>query len=147
MKIPIKYAIESGAWLHCIDGADETYDDFQFRVKLLSFEKLHLNPENINQAAYNLEEGDFWLLELQLVNAGKVSLEKKVLNYTIIVDHDECEYPPVHDPDSVVSSKSFNGVSFFRPKIKYTGALAFYLPKEDEADYYVSVTSGNIQEV
>jgi hypothetical protein len=34
-----------------------------------------------------------------------------------------------------------------QPKIKVSGTLAFLLPDDEKAEYFLSVGSGNIQEV
>ncbi|TAL81400.1 MAG: hypothetical protein EPN88_00555, partial [Bacteroidetes bacterium] len=71
MKIPIKYVIDSGAWFQCHSKMYEKY--FDFRLKLFSFKKIDLadidEPNKIDN--FDSEEGNLWLMKLQIVNLNK----------------------------------------------------------------------------
>jgi hypothetical protein len=150
MKIPINHAIKSGAWFHA-ESKEE-----KFRVRVLSFEKVNLvdvdNPENLDTVKYNPSEGDFWLLKLQIINLNK--RESHITPSILILDGEDFEFHQEDDSHlSLFSSyatssglRNYYGQSLI-PKIKYTGAITFFLPKEDNAEYFITIREGNIQEL
>lgn len=155
MKIPIKHAIDSGAWFQCHSKMYEKY--FDFRLKLISFEKINLyeidEPSKIDK--FDPEQGHLWLMRIQIINLNKMEVAYGYITGSIlIVDQDNYKFSEFDDFHLTRNSKyadkvglkSFAGLSF-RPKIKYTGAIAFFLPKDEEIEYYISVLDGDIQEV
>jgi hypothetical protein len=155
MKIPVKEAINSGAWLQC---HSKKYDKhFDFRLKLLSFDKINLSHvDDVNEIKeFHSAQGYLWLMRLQIVNLNKMEVASGYITGSIlIVDQDDFEFSEFDDFHLTLKSnfakksglKNFGGL-FFRPKIKYTGAIAFFLPKDEEIEYYISVLDGDIQEV
>lgn len=155
-KIPIKHVIDSGSWFHCITGYVKPFNTSVFRLKIISFEKIELseidNPEEIDNTQFNLEEGDFWIMKLQLVNLIKEETTA-IPNHILLFDHDGFKFRSVSDDhvscDSNYARKSglanIFGRSFY-PKIKKDGAITFFLPKE-ETSYSLSVEGGKIKEV
>ncbi len=153
MKVPIKHAIESGAWFQC---HSECEGEKKFRLRVLSFEKVNLAavdyPENLDKVHFNTDAGDWWILKLEMVNLNRIDA---YLQYTIlIVDEDDFEFKKVTDNhlsfDSSYSAtsclKNYYGHSFI-PKINHIGALSYFLPKDDNAEYFISIREGSIQEI
>ena len=151
-KIPIKHAIKSGAWLKC-----ET-EDYSFRIRVLAFIKVKLkqidNPQKIDPK-YDLTAGDLWLLKLEVVNFCKKKLSADLVKKEIfLIDNDDFEFTIVED-SHICSSSDFavkSGLKTFYlieyvPKIKYIGAFLSFLPSDDSAEYFISVTGGDICEV
>lgn len=152
MKIPIKEAVNSGAWLQCHSKMYDKY--FDFRLRLLSFEKIDLadidEPNKIDN--FDSKEGNPWLMKLQIVNLNKKEVASGYITGSIIItDQDDFEFTEFTDVhltfNSNFAEKSGLRNFLLRPKIKYTGALAFMLPKDEEIEYYLSVLDGDIQEV
>ena len=154
MKIPIKEAINSGAWFNCKCGYDAT-DEYDFKLKVLSFDKINLgeidNPEKID---IDLASGVLWLMKMQIISLNKTAVIRSPKYFIYVIDQDDFVYNYINDSYLALFSNyarlsglyNFFAVNFM-PKIKYTGAIAFYLPDENEAEYYISVEGGNIQEV
>lgn len=153
MKIPIKHAIESGAWFQCVSGWDFQHKEHSFRFRVLSFDRVNLeqidHPENIN---LKIDGGILWIMKLQLINLNRT--EEGITEGLIhIVDNEDYNFPIAHD-DHLQCYSNYAEVSGLRdlfgksyiPKIKYTGALLYLLP-EEEAEYFVSVPGGNIKEI
>lgn len=152
-KIPIKEAISSGTWFNCVVDWIET---LAFRMRVSSFEKVNLSEvdaiEKINRQTFALENGDFWIMQLEIINLGKKAAQFIALSINIS-DNAGFEFSPATDfhlcGGSEYAKKSglatFFGQECF-PKIKRTGAITFFLPKE-ESEYFLTVQGGNIQEV
>lgn len=164
MKIPVNHVIDSGAWFKYYGekiSCGRYWGPVDYRFRVLSFGRINLNdidePDKLDMREYNLLGGDFWIMKVEIVNLTKVKLYTGYLTQVIVVlDQDGYEYFHVNDMhltlNSVYSKKT--GLYAFHadltPKIKYTGAIAYFLPKEEGAEYFLSVNSligGNIQEV
>ena len=153
MKIPIKYAIDSGAWFQCTSGYDSDYNRYIFKTRIISFEKVNFSevdsPDNISQ---DLEGGVLWIMKLQIINLNKE--EVGVIGGLIrIVDEDDYDFSNVYDYHLCCWSEYAHSSGlkklygkYYIPKIKYTGALLYLLPDE-ETEYYLSVPGGNIKEI
>jgi hypothetical protein len=151
-KIPIKHAIKSGSWLKC------EFKDYSFRIRILGFIKVKLkqidNPQEID-TKYDLTAGDFWLLKVDVVNFCKMEIAMTLVNPVIfLIDNDDFEFRTAEDwhlwlySDFAKKSglKTFFSINYI-PKIKHSGALLFFLPRDDSAEYFISVTGGEICEV
>lgn len=157
MKVPIKHAIESGAWFHCTSFVG--LEMYEFRLKILSFTKIALDEIDetfkIDANRFDLEEGDFGLLKFQMVNLAKAQIGTEIIATLQILDHDEFQYAPILEDHLCVYSKfaQTSGLSKMVlssdlfPKIKCAYSCAYFLPKEDNAEYYLAVACGDIQEV
>ncbi len=145
MKVPIQYAIESGAWFQC---KDENND---FRLKINAFEKIKLNSsteiEKID-TGFDLRQGDFWGLKIEIISFNKQTIGGNYITHEIsIVDSDDFEYQDTYDEylcyDShyIKSSglKTLGIMVTFYPKIKYTGILLYFIPKDDNANYFFTL--------
>lgn len=156
MKIPIKHAIDSGAWFK---GEAEAYSApaHSFRFRVLSFGKINkdeiIDPDEDIKKRRSFDEGVYWLLKIEFVNLDKESLSTDYVNELIIlIDQDDFIFDAVriaNDSQYYTSGLARFNINFpgLLPKIKVTGVLAFILPDEDGAEYYLSVPGGNIQEV
>lgn len=152
-KIPINHAIKSGSWLKCEIG------DYSFRIRIFGFIKVKLkqidDPQKIDPV-YDLAAGDFWLLKLEVVNFCKKEFtgERVTQDNIFLIDNDDFEFPMCKDwhlrlsSDFAVKSglKTFYAIHYL-PKIKHSGAFIFFLPRDDSAEYSISVTGGEICEV
>lgn len=154
MKIPVKEAVNSGAWFQCCSGFNGHYEEYSFRIKILSFEKIIMseidNPEQIN---LDIEGGELWIMKLQIINLNRK--EEGVIDGLIqISDEENYEFNKVSD-NHLCCSSTYAGASglkklfgtYYMPKIKYNGALLYFLPKEDNVKYFLTVPGGNIREV
>lgn len=155
MKIPIKGAIDSGAWFKCRSGYD-AIDQYEFQIKVLSFDKVNLAEiDNIENIELDLGSGALRLMKIQVINLNKTVVSSNhIQEFIHLIDQDDFAYEYTWDHHLLFYSnyaklsglEKFYGVEFM-PKIKYTGAIAYYLPEDNEAEYYISVKDGNIQEV
>jgi hypothetical protein len=107
-------------------------------------------PEQIN---LEIEGGDLWIMKLQIINLNKK--KEGVFDSLIqITDEENYEFNFVSD-DHLRCFSTYAETSglkklfgtYYMPKIKYTGALIYLLPKEDNAKYFLTVPGGNIREV
>ena len=160
-KIPIKDAINSGSWFKCegsfrFEGIE--LDECLFRIRVNDFIKVNLEeidaPEKIDPK-YDLTSGDFWLLKFEVVNLYKKVRNAAYLRANIfLTDSDDFEFQGSEDYHVFLMSDfaKQSGLSNFfftplNPKIKYSGALLFFLPREDNAEYFISINGGEINEV
>lgn len=153
--IPIKDAINSGAWLHC--EYNRYNEIIKFRLKIKSFRKLSLtevdNPEKIE----NLDpSATLWIMDIELVNLTKQPIHPSYgPPKLILVDQDDFHFHLFEDYHLENGSKfsKVSGMNRFHtanliPKIKAVGALIFQLPEDEEAEYSISMKEdGFIQEV
>lgn len=153
--VPIKEAISTGAWLHC--ETTYNYELFQFRIKVLSFQKLNLsevdNPEKID---FRDENTIVWIMDLEVVNLTKECIRpvQEGPGRLILVDQEGFRFYTFQDShlccfsDFAKKSKTdrFYGTELL-PKIKAVGAMPFLLPDDDEAVYSISIRNGSIKEV
>ena len=167
MKIPLKEAINSSAWYHCKTKCwVATFDDekeIDYRVKVLSFEKINLEevdePNEIKEL--NLSGGTLWLLRVEVVNLWKKELDSfPIYDSIILIDHDDFEFKPQTDRHltgnseyahsaglNLLNGSSGSDCGVLLPKIPLRGSLAFLLPNDEEGVYFLSVEGGKIQEV
>jgi hypothetical protein len=156
-SVPIEYAIDSSCYYRCQTGDIPPID---FKIRFLSLAPLDLsqilNPSEINKM-YNLKEGYFMLLKVELTSFYKEVIDKRrIIDDLRIVDQDGFQFNISQDAHICsYSNKEFIervGIDVFyggelRPKIKCTGALPFFLPKEDDAEYSFAVHLGTIEEL
>lgn len=153
--IPIKEAISSEAWLHC--ETTYNYELSQFRIKVMSFQKLNLlevdEPEKID---FRDEGTVVWIMDLEVVNLTKERIRpgEEGPGRLILVDQDGFRFYTFRDShlccysDFAKKSKTtrFYGTELL-PKIKAVGAMPFLLPDDDDAIYSISIIGGSIKEV
>ncbi len=149
--IPVKEVLASGAWLHfCSD--DEIV---QCRLKAVSFRKLSLsevdNPLEIKQGTAN---ASWWIMEVEVVSLVKRKIQPEVfIDKILLVDQDDFEFnvtKNLHlwcfsDFSDVSGLRRFFGRDLI-PKTKATGAIAFLLPDDDDAEYSFSMEDGSVRE-
>lgn len=153
--IPIKYAIESGCLFKGLTGDSPP---FEFRIKILSFEQLNISklddPKKIDKF-YDLNQGVFMILRFEIISLHKLPIySKNIHSDLLIIDQDGFQFKESLDyhlsEGSEFSKKMglhpFLGADLV-PKIKYTGAVPFYVPKEDHAEYSFSIYKGSVQEM
>ena len=149
--IPIKEAISSAAWLNCVNEDQSIH----FRVKIISFNKFSLEDINEPEKIKLIDSNGQWrVLQIEVV-----SLSKKIIYSSdgpgelLIIDQDGFEFEVTYD-DHLWRSSDFGmkiGLRRFYfekliPKVKAIGALAFFLPDDDEAVYSISLKEGTISE-
>ena len=153
-KIPIKSAVDANCWLKISNNQEEGF----IKVRLTEFRKVLINeidkPEFIDRQ-YNLSEGYIYLLKLDVVSFYKQQMGSfYLLSNIIIVDHDDFKFQQIDDAHLSLYSTfalKFALINFFgkilMPKIKYTGAILYFLPKDDEAEYFVTDQAWTICEL
>lgn len=150
--IPIREAIETGAWL---TAEYNSYDDdaVSFRVQLTDFSKIDLAAVDDSSALRFGIDSNIWRLGLEIVN-----LCKKEIKFTLvepqlaIVDQDGYEFPLFEDDHLRYYStyatqsgmKAFYG-AMFPPKIKRSGAYPFELP-DDVEELFLLIKDGTLRE-
>lgn len=158
VKIPVKEAIISGEWLEYSLPFSLDYCCI-LRLRPILFEKI-LSSEKDNISTLHpmvLDEGVLWLLKIEVINLSKTSLDAGFLGYYIALhDKDDFVFNVFNYGRQLVGYSVFSnssGLSRFalecrsrlQPKIKIVGALAFLLPDDDEAEYFLSASGGSIQ--
>ena len=160
--IPIKDAIETGAWLQAQfratkEGEPEANngEDVVFRIRLKVFEKMNLRlleePEQLSNGV--TLESNIWRVSLDFVNLCRRELKSFVPRKRIFLcDSDGYEFKVVEDFHLTIGSsvaKSFGMDTFslreFPPKIRRHGAYAFELPDEFE-ELFLTIRGGKLQE-
>jgi hypothetical protein len=154
--VPIKEAVNSGAWLHC-EKRDNLFKVNQFRLKILSFKKIDLKdidePEKIEDFDGT---GDLWLMKIEIINLNKepTSIFDNIRKLKLI-DNDSFQFPKFNDSHLELSSdfgKTSSLNRFFHcdlmPKIKAIGSISFLLPDDEDAEYFIAFDDdGIVQEV
>lgn len=156
MKIPINHIIDSGASLCCITGTNNAMDNIKFKLKPLSFEKINIkkidNPNKIDKTNFDLEDRDFWLLKFQFVNLtdtplepmeclGHVFISDPDIQYGCIIDRHLCAFSDYAKKSGL---SKICEIDYLQPLHQYEFALAYCLPKDINARYYLSVFGGKI---
>lgn len=146
MKVPINEAIVSGDWLACTCG------DVKFRIRLLSLKRVSsigIEYHNNYEDSTNL-----WHLMFELVNLAKTALNPdQVSSNLILCDQDDFEFTSLNNDlySGSFYSKTYKLNTFrinaphITPKNKTTGALAYKLPNDDEAEYFIMLKDGTIR--
>jgi len=161
MKIPVKETIISGDWLQC---STNTCDgEFCFRLRPTSFEKAVISdilPWGDDKCfKINLNDGDLWILKVQVINLNKAPFDPShILDRVVLLDQDDFLFNPRQDRNLIENSNFAELMGLIRfigqsttprlsPKVKSLGALAFDLPDDEHAEYYISLTEGSIKAV
>ena len=144
-------AIKNGTWFHCeFPVKDQLY---QFRLKVLSFQKLDLTevdePEKIN----NWKDTIIWLMETEIINLSKEPMFSGFLSKIYLKNQYGSKF--VRSGDSHLDNYSefskkkrldrFAG-QYLNPKIKAIGTLIYRLPISDESIFQILIFDGNINE-
>jgi|GraSoiStandDraft_41_1057321.scaffolds.fasta_scaffold2866685_1 hypothetical protein len=149
--VPVREAINSGAWFH-FSSSD---GDMQFRLKVLSFEKLDLSQVDEPQNIDDEETGAcWWLMKIEAINLSKQSLfSPLMLREMLLIDQNDFQFNVVQNGHlcclSEFSKKSGLNRLFCKnliPKTKIVGAIPFRLPDEDEAEYSLAMAKGTVRE-
>lgn len=151
--VPIKEAISSGAWLNC--EHEFGYSKYQFRLKINSIEKINIsmvdNPEEIKNMDVN---SNIWKMDIEVISLNKKPLPVRYgPNSLILIDQDGFHYPIFEDRHLHMRSEFSKKSNLFRfyvydllPKIKAVGSIAFLLPDDNEAEYFISIENEGIVE-
>ena len=148
-KISMKGAMASGAWYEC--RAKEFDETFQFRFRVLGFERTTVDELDPSDEHCVAVEGILWLLTIEAVNLNKKPIFSTQLPSLMrVVDEDGFEFEAfTSDLNSVDGGPLFRFSGWcnvpLSPKIKAVGAVAFVLPDED-SNYYLAFIEGNIKE-
>jgi len=156
VTVPLSEAINSGAWFKCNDS----HRDREYKLKIIKFSKVDINkidsPEQIDRD-YDLSQGNIWLMRIEIINLCKEQWGSYIPRFTdgiLISDQDGYLYEEITDSHICNYSKfaKSSGLSdststSFMPKIKYTRTLCYYLPKEDEVQYFIAIKHGEIIEI
>lgn len=151
--VPIKDAINSGAWLQC---EHQSGGNYKFRLRIKSFERLNLllidNPDKIQGIDSN---SIIWKLEIEVISLNKIPMPVSYgPNCLLLIDQDGFNFPVFQDRYlhmwSEFSRESKLGRFYFQdllPKIKAVGLIIFQLPEDEDAEYFISIRDGLVQEV
>lgn len=153
--VPIKEAINSGAWLHCEHKYG--YNTYQFRVKVDSFKILNLKEVDDPEEIDGLDENSkLYMLGIEVINITKepVALHSSI-DFLLLVDQDGFKFPIFKERHLYRVSEFGKKHKLQRfdfkellPKIKAVGSILFQLPDDDEAEYFISIQNdGTVQEV
>lgn len=152
---PVKQAIQSQCLYKCMTGDNPPID---FRMRFLSMEKLDLKKiDAVNEIdkIYDMNQGLFLVLRFELISLCKeVIRSSRIHDDMLIVDQEGFSYKKSLDSHLTYNSKLSKKYEFYPfinvelvPKIKYMGAIPFYVPKEDHAEYGFAVYRGSVQEI
>ena len=154
--VPIKEAINSGAWLHC-EQRKNLLESNQFRIKINSFRKINLSEiDNVENVSGIDSNSTIWLLGIEVINLNKIPLQVyKATQQLILIDQDGFNFPIFEDHHLHSNSEFSNKTKLKRfwnddllPKIKAVGSLTFQLPDDDDAIYSLGIKEGGtVQEV
>jgi hypothetical protein len=158
--IPVKEAIQSGSWFNFFSNDDTEIfgvEPVKIRMRVLSLEKIDLSevdePHEIDK---DYTGGIWWIMKIELINVNKQYLQSSDMYHTyqiILVDKDGYEFE-IHLENHLCYESDFakkNSLSTFYlsrliPKLKYSGALTFYLPDDNEAEYSLDMANGTVTE-
>ena len=153
--ISVKDAIESGAWYNC--ESDVEFFEIAFRIGILSFEKQQLSEKELKQ--YFDEGGSLWLMKIQVVSLNKQKQLSPSDMYESIYLQDQDGFQfryflSTQDSHIIIDGRWVNILkrfsvmgAGFQPKTKVVGSIAFFLPDDDDPEYYIGVVDGTIAEV
>lgn len=151
--IPIREAIETGAWL----TAEYSNGDnvISFRVRLTDFSKINLSAidDNADLSSRPALDSNIWRLGLDVVNLCKKELDYWFVDERLaVIDQDGYEFPVFKNHHLQLYSsyaeqsgmKAFFG-NTFPPKIKRSGAYPFELP-DDADELFFGIRNGKLRE-
>lgn len=150
--MPIRDAIESGAWFYCSYGDDNGFvEKEEFRLRLLSFEKVNTSElENPSDGvAY---DGEYWILRMEIVSLTKKTINTgRVRGRLEVVDQDgfqfKCAERFLGDYNGYAARMGLQRFDYqdLLPKIKTIGGIVYLLPKDEENEYSLKVEDGIIR--
>ncbi|MGV8108279.1 hypothetical protein [Methanospirillum sp.] len=160
-KYSITKAIQESTWLNCKVFDFDYYGEIigvnsQFRIRIHRFWKVNLNDvdepneiENIN------DEGDYWVVDVDIINLNKEEFRYTHLEECLLLsDQDECIFKMekdshmcCHSDYAKTSGLDTGYAAHYRPKIKKSVKLPYFLPKLDDQEYYIHIKNGEIKEV
>lgn len=153
--VPIKDAVNSGSWLNC-EKTNNLFETNQFRIKVNFFRKLSLSEIDEPDKIRRFENSAIlFLINIEVVNLNKepTDLYKNVDNL-ILVDNDDFSFPVfkdthLHNWSAFAKTSGLNRfyTGIILPKIKTLGSIVFQLPDDDDAEYFISLQDGLVQEV
>lgn len=145
-------SINSGSWFHCeYKRGNQSY---QFRLRILSFQKLDLTQVDEPEKISIEKETTIWLMEAEMINLTKEPISSGVIGYLDLKNQKGMKYHMSFDSHLLAFSKfgkmkrlnRFN-TQLLIPKIKAVGAIIFRLPaNEDDTVYSLSMRNGSIRE-
>lgn len=153
--VKIQVAIESGAWYDCSNNDRNEYDaPFHIRLRVLSFEEVYLTMKG-EQLEID-EEGKLFFSDIEIVNLNKKRMTTGDINkHLILIDQNGYEYNKLYDPfDHPIMNFAYQigaerlsvlGTALF-PKIKISGRIFFFLPDDEDSEYFIKIKNGTIIE-
>lgn len=151
--IPIREAVENGAWLKCVSNS-VLIGQIEFRLRVLSFERINLAEVDGRERMQIPDEGVWWLMKIEAVNLYKMEIHVDELYKISLQDQNGFQFRVRWDDPQLNCWSQYSmrvGLNRFysrqlSPKIKTPGALAFLLPDDDEAEYALVMKDGTICE-
>lgn len=148
--IPLRKAIESGAWLI---GTSQEDEEIRFQVKPLSFEKVNLSLVDSPEELEIDLDANIWLLKLSVVNLFRSPVFVNSLRRSLILkDIENFEfhaYEESHLSNSSAFAKTSGLAKFWNcdlpAKIRKSGAFTYELPESFE-EIFLAVKDGDLRE-
>jgi hypothetical protein len=149
--VPIKETVSSSGWFDCRSDKKE----IRFKIRVLSFEKVDLSEvDDSHKVKIDSSSGNYWILKVETVNLTKKAISPDdVTRKIVLVDQDEFHFNRVEDSHLSCNSDYATTSGLRRlysgdliPKIKVAGAITFFLPDDDEAEYSLTIEEGRIEE-
>jgi hypothetical protein len=149
--VPVREAINSGAWLHFSSNDRE----IQFRLRVLAFEKLDLSQvDEPDKIQHNETDAQWWLMKIEAVNLSKRTIRSDEMNRTVLlIDQDGFQFNFTQDSHLSLYSKFSTESGLHRffgnhliPKTKAVGTISFRLPDDAETEYSIAMEDGIVTE-
>jgi hypothetical protein len=151
MSVKLNEAILSGDWCKC-NCATVEHGTIEFKLKPKHFSKIDVTKID-GYETMKIDDGEFWLLKLDLVNVSKSQYDAYyIFRIVVLTDQDGYNYHAFdHGKFTYSEYADLNATNRFRsmspvlvPKIKTSGALPFFLPYDEEAEYSINIVSGDL---
>jgi len=153
-RISIISAVESNCWLKIINDRKSPRmrqdKEGYAKVRLKGFRKISIHeidrPDLITRfKVFNLSERDLYIMNIDFISFYKQKLLFiEALDGFIIFNKDNLKFRPMCESHISFGSEfavSYGLRKFYgeaMPKIKYSGAITFFLPKDDNSDYFAT---------
>lgn len=154
LKIPLLDAISEKSWFR---ATRESNEDDKFKFRIITFDKiLPIEIDEIHRLGpcTNIENGDLWVLKLELENESSSDLYAGI--HFLVIDHDDYMFTENRDAHFTRYSEFAKNSSLNEFGGPYVGSisggakcifvLAYYLPKENTT-YHLGLKDWDLQGV
>lgn len=149
--VPLRKAIENGAWLI---GSSHEDEEIRFQVKPVSFEKVYLEKLDSPEELETDIDSNIWILKISVINLFRSPMPIYSLRGNLILkDIENFEfhaYEETHLNSSSTFAKSSGLAKFWNcdlpAKVRKSGAFTYELPESFE-EIFLAVKDGDLREV